>query len=156
MNGFRKYTRSLSCGNSEVQGATLNNKTQVSEEGPLTRLPYSCLEWCAYPKGRSRSILGCVECHPEGAVHPIRQVILHSAKDCLQCWLLRRQSMTTRTKKCCITCKSKHFVRLGSGEWVPFFGQYGSLNPTDPPPFTVFLTELRGQTERGVQRGVQE
>ena len=51
MNGSRKYTRSLSCGNSEVQGATLNNKTQVSEEGPLTRLPTPVWNGVHTPKG---------------------------------------------------------------------------------------------------------
>ena len=70
MKGSRKYTRSLSCGNSEVQGAMLNNKTHslARKDPPHEGYPTPVWDGVHTPRGLDESLLGCVECHPEGAV----------------------------------------------------------------------------------------
>ena len=70
MKGSRKYTRSLSCGNSEVQGAMLNNKTHslARKDPPHEGYPTPVWDGVHTPRGLGESLLGCVECHPEGVV----------------------------------------------------------------------------------------
>ena len=62
MNGSQMYMRSLSCGNSEVHGAVLNDKTHsLARKGLLTRVILLLSGMVCMPQGVSTSVLSAIQ-----------------------------------------------------------------------------------------------